>query len=181
MLFVGALNLNFILRPLKLAAGGINGLSVLIENILSINPSFFIFTFQLVLFLLALLFLEKEKSFSAFYATIMYPLYIMLSEKIPKYVIVAKSDIIIASIFGGAVTGFVSGFICKMNKSPGGIVLLSQILYEKYKISISLSNFLINFLILITTFYYLGLNYFLYSLLLIYSNKQVMNKILYNF
>ena len=42
LLFIGALNLNIILRPLNIIAGGINGLSILFENIANINPSFFI-------------------------------------------------------------------------------------------------------------------------------------------
>ena len=42
-LFVSAINYNLFLRPLKIVAGGTNGLSIIFENIFSIEPSIFIF------------------------------------------------------------------------------------------------------------------------------------------
>lgn len=178
MLLLGAFNLDVILSPLKIAAGGINGLSILVENIFKINPSFFILVFQFILFILSYLYLGKEKSKSALYATIVYPLYVYILKDLSKYIIISKEDIIVSSIFGGIVTGIVSGYICKLEKSPGGVVLLAQIFYKKFNISISLSNFLINLFILILTFFFFGFNRFLYSLLLIYSNKKIMEKII---
>ena len=178
LLFLGALNLNIILRPLKIAAGGINGLSIVVENIFKINPSFFILFFQLFIFLLSLFFLPRDKSFSALYAIIAYPFFVSITSFFSKLIVVSSEHIIVASIFGGIITGIVSGYICKIGKSPGGIILLSQILFDKYKISISLSNFIINTFILLITFYNFGMNYFLYSLLLLYCNRKIMDKII---
>lgn len=178
LLMLGALNLNIVLRPLKIAAGGINGVSIVVENIFKINPSFFILFFQLFLFLLSILFLGWKKSLSALYATIVYPLYVRLFLNATNYISISCKDIIVSCIFGGLVTGIVSGYICKLEKSPGGLVLLSQILENKFKIPISISNFIINFIIVLMTLYFFGINNFFYSILLLYVNKKVIERIL---
>ena len=48
-LFVASLNYNLFLRPLKIVAGGTNGLSLLVEKYFSISPFWFILSFSIIL------------------------------------------------------------------------------------------------------------------------------------
>lgn len=176
LLLLSALNLNLILRPLKIAAGGINGLSIVIENIARINPSFFIFSFQLIILLLSFFMLEKEKTLAAFYATFVYPFFVFITKDISNIIFISPNDIFVASIFGGIIAGYVSSNICNMNKSPGGIILLSQLLNNKFNLSISVCNFMINIFILSLTFYSMGVSPFIYSLVFLYIYKRVMER-----
>ena len=136
-MFVSSINYNLFLRPLKIVAGGTNGLSIIVEKLFSISPSTFILYFSIAILILGYLTVGVKKASSALVATFVYPLFVDLTEGINSYVHVSSNDIIIASIFAGAITGWVAGLTCKVDLSQGGITLINQILYEKFRISIS--------------------------------------------
>ena len=177
-LFVSAINYNLFLRPLKIVAGGTNGLSIIFENIFSIDPSIFIFVFSFVVLIIGYFTLGIKKTSSALAATFIYPLFVNVTENLDYFIIIGSEHIIISAIFSGIITGWVSGLICKVNLSQGGIILIDQILYEKFRISISKSNFIINFIIVIAGGYYFGITNLLCAVILLFINSIVIDKVM---
>ena len=177
-LFVSAINYNLFLRPLKIVAGGTNGLSIIFENIFSIDPSIFIFVFSFVVLIIGYFTLGIKKTSSALAATFIYPLFVNVTENLDYFIIIGNEHIIISAIFSGIITGWVSGLICKVNLSQGGIILIDQILYEKFRISISKSNFIINFIIVIAGGYYFGITNLLCAVILLFINSIVIDKVM---
>lgn len=177
-MFVSALNYNIFLRPLKIVAGGTSGLSIIIENLFAIEPSFFIFYFSIAVLVLGYFTIGIKKTSSALVATFIYPLFVNVTQGITSYVNVSGNDIIIAAIFAGVVSGWVSGLTVKVGLSQGGIILINQIIYEKFSISISKSNFLINLIIVLLGGYCFGLTSVLCAIILLYISSNVIDKVM---
>lgn len=177
-MFVSAINYNLFLRPLKIVAGGTNGLSIIVEKLFSIEPSVFILFFSIVVLVLGYFTVGARKASSALVASFVYPFFVNITEGITSYVEVGSNDIIIASIFAGILSGWVSGLTCKVDLSQGGITLINQILYEKFKISISKSNFAINFIIVLLGGYCFGVTSVLCAIILLYISSTVIDKVM---
>lgn len=177
-LFVASLNYNLFLRPLKIVAGGTNGLSLLVEKYFSISPFWFILSFSVIVLVVSFFTLGIRKTSSALVATFVYPFFVSLTEPVTGYVNVSGNDVIIATIFAGILSGIVSGLICKVDLSQGGTVLISQILYDKFKISIGRANFFINLVIILIGGYSFGITTVLYAIILLYISSVILDIIM---
>lgn len=177
-MFVSAINYNLFLRPLKIVAGGTNGLSIIIEKIFSIEPSFFILIFSVVVLILGYFTVGIKKASSALVASFVYPVFVDATEIITSFVSINESDILVASVFSGILSGWVYGLTCKIDLSQGGVSLISQILFEKFKLSISGTSFLINFCIILVGGYYFGVTSVLCAIILLYINSITIDKVM---
>lgn len=177
-MFVSAICYNLFLRPLKIVAGGTNGLSIIVEKAFSIEPSFFILIFSIVVLVLAYFAVGPKKASSALVATFVYPLFVDATSFLTLFINVSNNDIIIASVFAGLISGWVSGLTCKVELSQGGITLINQVLYEKFKISISKSNFVINMFIIIGGGFYFGITTVLCAIILLYVSSTLIDKVM---
>lgn len=177
-MFLGALNLNYVLKPLNLVAGGINGLSIVVTSAFPISPSFFVFLFHLIVLFFSFILLGKKKTISALYASIIYPIFISICSYLPNINFYGPEDKLILTIFSGIISGIVSGYICRLNKSPGGIILITQIIYKKMSIPISKSNFIINLVIVSIGLFEFGFSNFLYTLIFLYFNKITIDRLI---
>lgn len=174
-LFIASINFNLFMNPLHIVAGGTNGISILIEELFSISPAFFIFIFSVVVLLLSFIFLGPSKTSSAIVATFLYPLFVKLTSDVSFLLNVNIMDKLFISIIVGIITGWVSGTICKIGMSQGGVILIGQIMYEKFRISISKVNFLINFVVVIIGGFSFGFATVLYAIIVLYVNSIVLN------
>ena len=177
-MFVAAINYNLFLRPLKIVAGGTNGLSIIVEKLFSLEPSLFILYFSIAVLILAYFTVGAKKASSALVSTFVYPVFVDVTANITNYINITNDDIIIASVFAGILTGWVAGLTCKVDLSQGGITLINQILYEKFRISISKSNFIINFLIVLVGGYCFGITSVLCAIILLYISSNTIDKVM---
>lgn len=177
-MFVAAINYNLFLRPLKIVAGGTNGLSIIVEKIFAIEPSTFILLFSIIVLILGYFTVGIKKASSALVASFVYPVFVDATEILTSFVSVSESDILVASVFSGILSGWVYGLTCKVDLSQGGITLINQILYEKFKLSISGTNFVINFVIILVGGYYFGITSVLCAIILLYVNSITIDKVM---
>ena len=146
LLFISALNFNIIIKPNKIVAGGINGLAILLNYLFNIDSALIILLLQVIFLLLSYFYLDRNKLLSSFITVLIYPFFVFGTKFISFNLSI---NILILSIIGGVISGFVTGLVCKMELSVGGIVVISQILNKKFHLSIAITNFLINILIII--------------------------------
>ena len=79
-MFVAAINYNLFLRPLKIVAGGTNGLSIIVEKIFAIEPSTFILVFSIAVLVLGYFTVGIKKASSALVASFVYPVFVDATE-----------------------------------------------------------------------------------------------------
>ncbi len=175
-LFIASLNLNLLLKPLNLITGGTQGLALTINYLTKINLSTLVFIINIITLIISYFFLSKNYFKSALISSFIYPFFIKITSYIPPIII--SNYLIIYTIIAGLVFGITSGMIYKLGFSSGGVTIITLLLNKYTHLKISFLNFLINSLIIASSYFLFGFNKVLYSLLLILIGSLIINWIL---
>jgi len=128
-----SLGFYFFLLPLSLVIGGVMGISVLIQNYISV--SLFMYIANTFLLILGLIFLGKEFFIKTIYATLLSPSIIWILEStIPSNYFMSKmteSPLLIGALFGGIFIGTGLGIVLRNNATTGGMDIVQNMM-KKY-------------------------------------------------
>ena len=177
-LLLSSLVFNLFLVPTNIVAGGVNGIALIVKHFYNIHPSIIIFSISVILLILSYIFLGIERTSGTLIATFLYPLFVELTSNITSYIRVGTNDLIVISIFVGAIGGFANGLMYKSGFSNGGLPIISQILYKKYKIPISKTSILINGIIVIIGGIFFDFTMIMYALIILYINSFMIDKVI---
>ena len=177
-LLLSAVLYNLFLLPLKLVTGGTNGLATIAHYLYSINPSFMVLLLSFSFIIIGYLYLGKERTTGTLIACFLYPIFLELTSNIVNYIKIDTSDTLLLVLFSGVLSGVSNGLMYKSGYSNGGFPIISQILYEKYKISIAKTNLVINITIVLLGAIFFGWTNALYAMVFLYINSIVMDKVL---
>ena len=177
-LFVTALLYNLLLQPTKIITGGVNGLAIINKYLNGINPSLTIFIISIVMLILSYIYLGRKRTTGTFVATFLYPLFIEITSNINQYIQIELTDLLVISIFIGVIGGLANGFLYKTGFSNGGLPIISQILFDKLKIPIGKTNFIINITIILLGSLFFGTNMIMYAIIILYINSLIVDKII---
>ena len=175
-LFIASLNLNLLLKPLNLITGGTQGLALTINYLTKINLSTLVFIINIITLIISYFLLSKNYFQSALISSFIYPFFIKITSYIPPIII--SNYLIIYTIIAGLVFGITSGMIYKLGFSSGGITIITLLLNKYTHLKISFLNFLINYLIIASSYFLFCFIKVLYSLLLILIGSLIINWIL---
>ena len=128
-----SLGFYFFLLPIGLVIGGVMGISVLIQDYISV--SLFMYIANIFLLILGGLFLGKAFFFKTIYATLLSPSIIWILELTVKsdYFMqhMTESPLLIASVFGGLFVGTGLGIVIRNNATTGGMDIVQNMM-KKY-------------------------------------------------
>ena len=176
--FILALLYNFFIEPAYLVTGGINAVAVLLKYLFRINTKITLALTSLIFLIISYIFLGNEKTKGTLLATIMYPLFVYLTEYLKPLIHINMDDMLIMCIFIGVVGGVCNGFIYKAGFTNGGLPVISSILFEKFGIPIGKTNLVLNSILIIIGGYYFGLTMIMYAIIINYINSGVVDRIL---
>lgn len=176
LLFLASLNFNIILKQIKLVAGGTQGLAVILNHLFDISPSTIILIINIVMLIISYFTLEKETTYGIILSTFIYPLLVRLTSNISLNI--SSNYIVLFVILAGIICGITSGFIYKLGFSTGGISVISVIIKKYFKIKISISNLVINFIIILVGSFYFGVLKGLYSSLIVLISSFIIYEIM---
>ncbi len=177
-LLISALVYNIFLLPLNIVTGGVGGIATITKYIYHIEPSLMILILSLACIIISIMYLGFEKTTGAFIATFLYPLLVDITAPLAKALPLDTSDTFIIIIFASVLSGLASGMMYKTGYNSGGLTVISQILYEKFKIAISNSSLIINALVILLGGYFFGSINAMYAMIYLYISNIVMNKVL---
>lgn len=177
-LFLSALVFNLFLYPTNLVTGGMNGVAIIINHVIEIDPAIVIFVGSLLLLGLSYLFLGLDQTAGSVVATIVYPVFVEITEPISKLIVIDTSDLILMSILIGVLLGITNGLMYKVGFSNGGLNIISQIFYKYFRISLSKTTMVINLIVVLIGGFYFGFNMVLYALVIIYISSFVIDKVI---
>lgn len=177
-LLILSLVFNLFLASTNIVSGGINGIAIIFKNLYKIDPSIIMFIVSVILLIMSFIFLGVERTTGSIVATFLYPLLVKLTSIVSNYIIIDLSDLIVISIFVGVIGGFANGLIYRTGFSNGGLPIISQILYDKFKIPPSKSSLIINGIIVFIGGLFFGWTMVMYALIIIYINSFVLEKVI---
>ena len=176
VLFLAACNLNLILKPLDLVTGGTQGMAILFNHLLNISPAMIIFIINILALIISYFFLPKETTYGTVIATFFYPMLVKLTSNFNFFD--CSSHPFLFAIIAGIISGITGGLVYKLGFSNGGISIVSLIFNKYFHISIALTNFIVNGIIVLLGLYYFGFWNFLLALLVIFLQSLLIKVVL---
>lgn len=211
--FLMAMAYSILIDRNKLVIGGVGGIATILSNAitgLKINSSFIILIINVVLLLIALIFVGKKFFLKTLYTSLIYPVYVFMFEKIilllqdvvpdlsltKEELAIKLSNIalgqnaanaimagsyLLVIIFGAVISGFGLGLALKKGASTGGVDIIQQILLDRFKIPFSISLLMIDgTIVTVAAIYFKDFFMILYGFLFIYLSGVVLDAIVFS-
>ena len=175
--FLVALAFNLFMSPNNLVAGGVSGFSLILKHFFGLNPSTIISIANVFLIILSFLVLGKEKTKATILGSILFPVFVSLTEHLSTYISFKESEMILIAIFGGALQGLGAGLIFRAGYSTGGTDILNMIISKIFKISLGNSMFFTDGTIIVIGAFVFGFNHLMYSLIILYLISTITDKV----
>lgn len=175
---IAAVNFNLLAKPINLVSGGSPGLSLIINKIVNISTSDIILIIYVITFILGVIFLDKKSVIGIIYASIIYPVFVYLTDDITDILMFNYSDVFLITIFSACISGVSNGLIYEKGFASSGVGILAPILHKYFKVSISIANFTINSVIVLIGGYFFGFNVVLLALVYLYISNFICNRII---
>ena len=175
--FLVALAFNLFMSPNNLVAGGVSGFSLILKHFFGLNPSTIISISNIFLIILSFIILGKEKTKMTILGSILFPIFVSLTEHLSTYISFKESEMILISVFGGALQGLGAGLIFRAGYSTGGTDILNMIVSKIFKISLGNSMFFTDGLIILGGAFVFGFNHLMYSLIILYLISNLTDKV----
>ena len=125
--FIAAVGYNSLLVKNNIASGGVGGLAISLNALFGWNNANFVLATTIPLLILCWFFLGREVLLKTFYGSLVFPMFIKLTEGLPTL----TKQPLLAAIFCGIVLGLGLGIVFYGNSSTGGTGIITQIL-NKY-------------------------------------------------
>ena len=173
-----SLSYNIFIAPNKLVSGGVSGLAIIINNVINLQNSTIILIMNSILLILSMFFLGKKKTNATILGSILFPIFVRITENINVWLKIDTSSILFSTIIGGIIFGIGAGIIYKAGFTTGGTDILNQIVSQYFKISIGNSMLIIDGAIVITSGLFFGINNMMYSIVLLYIISLISDRVI---
>lgn len=191
-----------LLDPNRIVIGGVGGLATIIRDKTGMSSSLFLLIVNVILLVLALLLVSKEFFLKTIYASLVYPLFVYVWEKIYsvfiKYemlptlanivnetgidtkILTAGAHLVIV-IFGGVICGYGLGLAMRNGSSTGGSDIIQRIFLKYFKMPFSVSLIIIDgSIVLLAGIIFHNFFTILYGGLFIFISGYVMDAIIFS-
>ena len=177
-LLISAACYNVLLLPLDIVSGGTGGVATILNTAMNIDPSLSLLVLAIACLVICRIFLGREKTIASTYISIIYPVYVKLTEFMTDWFSIKKADIFVIAIFAGIICGIASGLVYKQGYNSGGFSIISQILFEKFKISVAKTTLVMNTMIVVVASLYFGIVKAMYAVIFLYISSYVIDKVI---
>lgn len=172
-----ALSFNIFILPND-TVSGVSGLGVILYRTLGIEPSLVILIGSVILLILSFILLGVEKTKNSIIGSLLYPLFVKLTENIVGYVDLGSTETIVVVLFGAIIMGIGLGLIFKAGFTTGGTDILNQIVSKYFKMSIGKAMLFTDGTIILISLFVFGWQKFIYSVILIYIMGIMTDKVI---
>lgn len=159
-----AFGLEYFFFPLDIAAGGVSGLALAINQLININPSILVFVFNIILFALAFFVIGSSFGAKSIYTTIMLSVIMWIFENFlnPRAI---TDNLVLACVFGSAVLAFGTAITFYQDASTGGTSILAKIINKYFHLPIGQGLLLADCTVTLLAIYSFGVEKGLFGLL----------------
>ncbi|ASW44263.1 YitT family protein [Clostridium isatidis] len=185
LIFIGvilvAVALEYFFIPNDIAAGGVTGLAVVITKYIPvISTGSLVFIMNLILFIVGFIFLGKAFGLKTIVASLLLSgIMIFIEQFFSPFAL--TEDLMLAAIFGTAITALGMGIIFNVNASTGGTDIVAKILNDYFNIDVGKSLLAVDFIITLLGALTFGLDKGLYAMLTVVMNGILIDKVIEGF
>lgn len=167
-----AVSINMFLGPHHIAAGGASGIGILAEAAFGINRSVIVLSLNVVVLILAALFLGKKVFLNTLIGSLLFPLALRI---VPATML--TGDRLLSVIFGSIIFAIGVAILYNIQASSGGTTI-PPLIFEKYwGVNTSFGLLLTDTVIVFMSLYVFGFEEFLFAILSLGITSIVMSYI----
>ena len=163
--------------PHGIIMGGATGIGLTINHYLPINLSIIIFVVNGVLFLLGAFVLGKEFALATIASTFIYPTFLSVVQAIPG-IDSLTDNIMLATLYGGALLGIGIGLIVRVGSSTGGTDILALVFNKWFHIPVAGLLYVVDFLVLGFQMFFSDTEQIMYGILSLVLTTMILNKVM---
>lgn len=175
--FIISISYNVFIAPNDLVPGGVGGVAIILNHLFGIHNSISIFIINIILIIISYFVLGKDKTRASVLGTLLFPLFVALTEYINIWLKIDTSQLLLSSIFGGILYGFGAGLVFKAGFTTGGTDILNQIISKYGKISLGKSMLFSDGLIVLSSGLIFGINNSMYSIIVLYIISLISDRV----
>lgn len=167
---ITALGFNLFLVPNQIASGGIAGISLLVKQIVSVQPAITQWIGNIILFFVGLLLLSKKFMMRTVFGSLVLPLFIFFTTNVHPITL----NPLLGSIYGGLLSGIGLGLVFKSDASTGGTSIIASIINKYLGISIGNSQGIIDGTVIVAAAFVFDAEKALYAIIsLVITSKAI--------
>ena len=187
-----SLGISLFVEPANVTAGGMTGISLIINKLTHINTGYLIIILNVPMVILGFIFLGWRFMASTAYATTLSGLLMRLwdfvfGEKVLNCLPFANGDIMVNTVIGAVLFGIGTGIIFRMSSSTAGTDIIVKILHKKFRhIKTSIFSLLTDLVVVGSSFFtnaivdgYYDIVKLFYSVLLVVVFTIMLDRVMY--
>lgn len=172
-----ALSMNLVLIPNNLFTFGVDGIGIVIEELSSINPAINMLIINIMIILIASLYLDKHVLKMYLVPAIMIPLLVLITTPITDYFILDLPEKTLVVIVGAFLSVYGYSFIYKQGYSGCTVFLIDEILGKLTRFHSRLYSIIVDICLIIISLRVFGFENALYSLCIIMITRYMITKV----
>lgn len=177
---IASLGVNLFLTHAKLLSGGATGVALIFQYLFNVPAGVIVFILNIPLFILS--YKKLSKCFTLYSAIGMSSLSLALIITKPLSTAIIINDNLLYCIYGGVLCGIGYGLVFLRNGSTGGTDIITMLIRKKYSnFEIGKLGFILNCIIVIVGAVVFGLPRALYTMLSIFTQGIVLDRVLQGF
>lgn len=155
--FFVALGVYYFMVPENLATGGVSGLSIVLNNYISIPISFINFFLNFILFILGFIFLGKEFGGKTIFSVIFLSLFMYMMETFFPVSAPVTNEILLNLICGIVISAIGLSIVFNQNASTGGTDIVAKILNKYFNMDIGKGLMTADVIVVVSAFFTYGI------------------------
>ena len=168
--FLASLGINLFLAPHAIVSGGASGIAILVNRLTGFPMGTFMLLINIPLFILGSIFLGHGFGIRSIYGTILFSVLTDVTALLPGL----TENLIMASVFGGALLGMGFGIVFLAGATSGGTDFIAISLSERYNYDSFHYIFAGNVVMLLVAGLLFGWDKALYSIIFQFASTQVV-------
>lgn len=172
--FAIAVSFNWFLSPNQIASGGLSGASIITGSLLGIEPSVILWIGSLLVLLVSVYPLGVRSLAASAAGSVLLPCFVYMT----KHWEPLTHNPILASVYGGIVTGLGLGLVIRSDGNTGGFTLIAQMLHRWYGIKHSKSLMVMDSVVVIAAGVLYAPEKALYALIGVFITRKTIELVL---
>lgn len=177
-LLLVAIGIAYFFAPNNLAAGGISGLSILINHFVEIPVGFVMLGVNVILFVVGFIFIGKDFGAKTIYSSLALSGMVSVMEKFFPISEPISDDIFAQMVFAIMIVAAGMSIVFNQNASTGGTDIIAKILNKFFDIEIGKAVLAADFFIILGAFITFGIEKGIYALIGAILNSLIIDGII---
>ena len=175
--FLYAFTVKAFLLPAGLVTGGTTGIALTMEHLFQTPISLVVLLFNVTMLLVGWRILGRAFALTTLGSTFLYPLALEVWERALGDMVLTN-DLLLCTVFTGLGIGVSLGIVIRSGASTGGMDIPPLVLQKLFRVPVSVSMYIFDFIILLSQALFRPMENILYGILLVLIYTIVLDKML---